>query len=418
MLREPRMKAFLKLSALLSLALAACVSSPPQGPAAVSLSDSQAALTADGARLCDRVRKKYVFLAGKESAWDEACAGAPAKAANTSTSSEELRVLEDLLDVLYDPHASLNTNSGESPRLVPSGNDYWIEDGRVTGVRPGSGAALAGLKVGDEVTAMNGQPLDAAIAERVRPAGVTPTDRQLAWAANAAAAGYRGRPHSVTVMHEGQAVTLPLGVAPEPALYVPVTAEMLPGQIGYIRFNNSLGDSDTVAAFDAAMDRLRGARGWILDLRDTPGGGSTDIAEPIMGHFIDAKAPYQLIRPKDKPAWMKTVSPHGGWTAQGPLAVLAGRWTGSMGEGMAVGFDGLRRGDVFGNAMAGLAGGVEDFPLNRSGLRVRFPTYDLAHVNGTPRYKWLPPHLVTADNGTGPDLARDAAIAWINSHEG
>jgi carboxyl-terminal processing protease len=403
-----------RFAAGLLLALAACVSQPETAP---GLTRSQADLVADGAQLCALVREQYVFFSGKEAAWEQACADVPARAVGASTSGEQLRVLEDLLDVLHDPHASFGRNSGMSPRLVPSGSDYWIENGRITAVRVGSAAAMAGLVVGDVVMEMDGQALEVAIAERLEPQGVAPTPAQLAWAANAAGAGYRDRAHSVTVMRDGEPVVLSLDEDLPDAGGEPVSSEMLPGRIGYIRFNNSLGDSGAVAAFDAAMDGLRGARGWILDLRDTPGGGSTDVAEPVMGHFIDEKARYQLIRPPHKKAWVKTAAPHGGWTAAGPLAVLSGRWTGSMGEGLTIGIDGMRRGDVFGTAMAGLAGGVEDFKLKASGTTVRIPTYDLAHLNGTPRYAWLPPHLVTADNGAGPDMALAAAVAWIDSHE-
>lgn len=403
-----------RAGAALALALSACASQPT-APLDDGLETS--ALVADGAQLCELVREKYAFFDGKAAAWEKACTEVPEKAMAASNSGERLRVLEDLIDVLYDPHASFGRNSGVSPRLVPSGNDYWIENGTVTAVRSGSAAAIAGLVVGDVVIAIDETPLEAAIAERILPDGVTPTDAQRTWAANAAAAGYRGRLHSVTVMRDGGPMTLSLEASLPKTEYTPVRAELLPGGIGYIAFNNSLGESDTVAAFDAALESLRGAHAWIIDLRDTPGGGSTDVAEPVMGRFIASEGAYQKIKPLDAPAWMKTVSPRGPWTAQGPVAVLAGRWTGSMGEGMAIGFDGLRRGEVFGSDMAGLAGGVESFTLTGSGLSVRFPTYDLAHVDGTPRYKWHPTHPVMADNGAGLDLALDAAVAWINSHE-
>ncbi len=401
------------VAALLLIVLGACTTQPaPPAP----LTPAQEDLVADGAQLCALVRARYVYLDGKAAAWDTACAELPARAAAAGTGPERLRVLEDLTDTLYDAHLSFGTNSGQSPRLVPSGNDYWLEEGQVTGVRPGNAAAMAGLQVWDRVIAVDGQPLDTAIAERIRPSGVEPQGAQWHWAELAAAAGYRDRPHTVTLLRDGQEMTLSLDTAAQPP-EGPVTARMLPGQIGYVRFNNSLGDEGTVVAFDAAMEALRGARGWILDLRDTPGGGSTDVAEPVMGRFIDEAGAYQLIRPMDAPDWQKTVSPRGGWTAQGPLAVLVGHWTGSMGEGMAIGFDGLRRGDVFGNHMAGLAGGVETFTLDASGISVRIPTYALAHIDGTPRETWRPPHRVLADNGAGPDRALQAATDWINSHE-
>ncbi|MEZ5997579.1 MAG: S41 family peptidase [Hyphomonas sp.] len=410
----------------LLVALNACASQPASVPPAedtdaanipvVTLAPEQEAALADAAQLCGLVPQKYVFFAGKEAAWREACSEVGDKMLGAPDSAAQLRVLEDLLDVLYDPHASFGANSAASPRLVPSGNDYWLDNGVVTGVRPGGAAALAGLQFGDEVTAVDGQPLEDAIVERIRPAGVAPTPAQRAWAEHAAAAGYRDRLHSVTVRRaEGEATLLLDGALPDTE-YQPVTAEMLPGNTGYIRFNNSLGDDATVAAFDAAMDSLKGARAWILDLRDTPGGGSTDVAEPIMGRFIDAAGGYQRIRPPGAPEWVKTVSPRAP-TAEGPLAVLVGHWTGSMGEGMAIGLDGLRRADVFGNDMAGLAGGVDAFTLDGSGLTVRLPTYDLAHMDGTPRYKWHPPHPVISDNGDGPDLALKAAEDWIGSFQ-
>jgi carboxyl-terminal processing protease len=402
-------------ASFLLITLGGCATQVPE--TAPQLTPAQADLVADGAQLCDLVRTHYVFLSGKEAAWERACADLPEQAASAGTGPERLGVLETLIDALYDPHVSFGANSGQSPRLVPSGNDYWIEAGQVSGVRSGSAAARAGLRPGDRVLAMDGQTLEAAIAERLRPAGIAPTTAQLDWAALAAAAGYRDRPHSVTILREGAEMILSLDAGSEALPEGPVTARMLPGRIGYVAFNNSLGEDETVMAFDLAMEGLRGARGWILDLRNTPGGGSTDIAEPVMGRFIGETSAYQLIRPMDEPDWYKTVLPYGDWTAEGPLAVLVGHWTGSMGEGMAIGFDGLRRGEVFGSDMAGLAGGVEDFTLERSGLTIRIPTYGLAHIDGTAREDWHPPHIVLADNGAGTDFALQAAIDWIDSHE-
>ena len=96
-----------------------------------------------------------------------------------------------------------------------------------------------------------------------------------------------------------------------------------------------------------------------------------------------------------------------------PVAVLAGRWTGSMGEGMAIGFDGLRRARVFGSPMAALAGGIEGYELPASGWSVRLPSYNLYHIKGMERHVWHPPYEVTADNGAGPDLALQAALDWL-----
>ena len=408
------------LAAGMLAALAACASQPTtpsaSQPTAPALTPRQVGLIEDAASLCGMVREQYVYFAGKEAAWDSACAAVPARMSEAGTGPDQLRVLEDLIDVLYDPHVSFGTNSAASPRLVPSGNEYWLENGIVVGVRPDSSAAGAGLKVGDKVAAIDGQPFGKAVAERIRPAGSIPSIDQARWAGNAAAAGYRGREHSVTVMRDGTETVLPFGAEAPDTDYEPVTVRRLDGNIGYIRINNSLGDGNLVPAFDKAVDGLTGVRKWIIDLRDTPGGGSTDIAEPVMGRFIGEAAAYQRVLPPGQDAWEKLAYPRAP-QLDGPLAVLIGHWTGSMGEGVAIGFDALRRGEVFGDEMAGLAGGVETFILENSGLAVRIPTYGLAHIDGTPRQDWMPPHAVLADNGAGPDLALQAAMDWLNSHK-
>ena len=70
-----------------------------------------------------------------------------------------------------------------------------------------------------------------------------------------------------------------------------------------------------------------------------------------------------------------------------------------MGEGIAIGFDGMKRGTVVGTPMAGLRGAVDGLDLPHAGFRVFFPTEEVYHVNGTPRHEWLPPVLVRPTKG-------------------
>lgn len=397
--------------ALLALGLLATCT----GSTSAELSQNEK-IRLDAAELCSLVEDHYVYFEERAAHWPDACTLAEEEALAATDGPERLAVLERLLDELYDPHASLGTNTASSPRLVPSGADYWLNmDGDaaiVVGVRSGSGAEKAGIHVGDVITALMGEPLLDAARLRIRTVRELSTSQRLEWAVNAMAAGYRGTVRSVTLMRDGEQIKYELGdPVPEWAGEY-VTARILDDNIGYVRLNNSLGDDGTVEAFDAALETLKDARGWILDLRDTPGGGNTSIAEPIMGRFITEDMPYQRIIPSDEPAYDRTVSPRGPWTVDSPLLVLVGHWTGSMGEGMAIGFDGMGRGHVMGSEMAGLAGGTESFTLTQTGIPVSFPTYDLAHVDDTSRHEWAPPHSVLADNGSGPDLALDEAVLW------
>jgi carboxyl-terminal processing protease len=229
---------------------------------------------------------------------------------------------------------------------------------------------------------------------------------------NAAGAGHRGQTRQLDLLRGGERIALELGDPPPVALDTPLNARMI-GDIGYIRFNDSLGDPGTVTAFDAAVDGMRSAKGWIIDLRDTPSGGSTDVAEPVMGRFIAETADYQITQPLQATAYPRSIVARGPWTLSGPVAVLVGRWTGSMGEGMAIGFDGMKRGTVVGGPMAGLAGGVEVFKLPSTDTDLRLPTYGLAHMDGTPRHRWTPEVLVQPDLGGAQDPALSRAIRIV-----
>jgi carboxyl-terminal processing protease len=177
--------------------------------------------------------------------------------------------------------------------------------------------------------------------------------------------------------------------------------------------NNSLGDMETIAAFDAALTSLRDTRALILDLRDTPSGGNSAVALGILGRFAASRVPYQRHRiprygrPDVERNWQEEVAPRGPFTYRGRLVVLVDHWTGSMGEGMAIGLDAMRRATVIGTTMGQLAGATADVALPRTGLTVALPMEELFHVNGTPRHRWAPPIIIAPAPGDGdPILAR------------
>jgi carboxyl-terminal processing protease len=78
-------------------------------------------------------------------------------------------------------------------------------------------------------------------------------------------------------------------------------------------------DSRSVPAFDSALAALRNTRGLVLDLRNTPGGGNTDVAELILGRLITRAAGYQRVVSRDGPAYVRMVQSRGPW-AEGMFA--------------------------------------------------------------------------------------------------
>jgi C-terminal processing protease CtpA/Prc len=135
----------------------------------------------------------------------------------------------------------------------------------------------------------------------------------------------------------------------------------------------------------------------IVDLRDTPGGGNTTVARAILGRFVARELPYQKhVLPSEARetgvarSWLELVTPRGPFQYQRPVAVLVNHWTGSMGEGLAIGFDATGSGIVVGTPMAGLLGATYHFELPHSRIGVNVPAERLFHVNGTPREQFVP----------------------------
>ncbi len=240
-----------------------------------------------------------------------------------------------------------------------------------------------GIVVGDRVLRVDGVALQAAVNARLNstlaaaPAAANADEgalhgEKVAWAVLSLLAGRADAARRFTVADpQGRLREVALPVQrrfdrPAGALSVRQLPRQLPrqlqgeelGQIGVIRFNNSLGEQSTVAAFDAALAGLHSARGLVLDLRDVPSGGNSSVALGMLGRFVHKPLVYQQHRIPNygqadvQRSWLELVSPRGAFIYDGPVVVLVNHWTGSMGEGMALGFDAMQRASVVGTSMA------------------------------------------------------------------
>jgi hypothetical protein len=342
---------------------------------------------------------------------------AAAVQATDSTQSLAL-VIATALDELHDFHAEVRSRVPNRWLPVPTFADLWAEpDGeraRIIAVRPGSDAQRAGITAGDVVTRVGDVPVAAAIAARLGTAVDSHDPQARAWALLSVLTGRADEERHLTLRDaqgRNRNVTLPLERRFERG-GGPLEARTLPENLGLIRFNNSIGEQQTVAAFDRALEQLRATRGLILDLRDVPSGGDSSVALGVMGRFVHQMAAYQRHRIPNygqsdvERNWLELVAPRGPFTYEAPVVVLVDHWTGSMGEGMAIGMDALQRATVVGTPMAHLAGAVNDFRLARTGIDVAFATEQLFHTNGTLRQLWLPPVLVVE-----PAAGEDAVLA-------
>lgn len=341
----------------------------------------------------DAVRAHMAYPLGAGGEVDEAFAGSRADAEAARTPEQHLRVLERFVYDLADHHVSLGTNNPSSPRLVPTGASVWVQygDGQyvVTQVRPSSTARAAGLREGMIVISIDGAPPSALPLPPVAGDGEV---FARGFAARVALAGTHE--HDARVIARDRNGRVETRVSPvDVQADGPASLGFPAPEVALIRINNALGDSSLPTMFDALMERARAARVVLLDLRDTPSGGNTDVAKPLMGWFVHGVADYQMHR-RGARTWTEQVrGRHDAF--QGRVIVLVDHWTGSMGEGIAIGLREAAGATLIGTPMAGLRGAIEEFPLPCLGARIRLPVEQLFTAKGQPRELAAPDVLVS-----------------------
>lgn len=402
------------------MAVLVCLSPP------LLAQDPPEAYTEDFDSLWEFVRDYYAYFDRKQTDWQRARELYRPRAAQIRTRKEFIGLLEELLEELYDPHAHLGANTASSPRLIPSGIDLWAQwrDGRalITDVRARSEAERVGLRSRMEIRSIGGRPVATVIRERM-PATLRAADPAAEdWALLVALAGDRGTPVRVEAASRGEFRAFTFYSA-ERQHSETMTASVLPGEIGYVRIHNALGDLALIPAFDSALTALRNTRGLILDLRDAPSGGNTTVARGIMSRLISEEQGYQrheLVaeerRHGVKRIWIERVAPRGPFTYKKPMVVLVARWTGSMGEGIAIGLDGMARATVIGTSMAGLVGATYQHTMRRTGFSATIPAERLYHVSGTPRELFKPEEIPDTGDADG-DRWIQAALQRLRSQE-
>lgn len=382
--------------ALAGLAMGAPLAAETAGPAHTAED-----YRADAQALVPLVRDNYAYLDDLPGGVVPQSAELDAERDAVHDETSLLHYAEDVITTLADHHALTTRSFGDDWALVPSFSDIWIvraQGGyRVDAVKPGSPAAQAGVQPGYRLIRVGDVPVDRAVADFWSRLGLRPEGERAAYAARVLAAGRRDRSRNLTFATPQGERTFALDSLYRHQDERPALTTGTARGVTTIRFNNSIGDLATIAAFDAAMAGLPPTRPVVIDLTDTPSGGTTSVARAILGWFVKGPRPYQMHQlPAEEREtgvprqWVEYVLPRAGKFHPGRVQVRVGRWTGSMGEGLAAGFMAMSL-PVCGTRMAGLKGAVYDFDLPKTGLRVKFPAERLYTLNGTPRQALIPP---------------------------
>lgn len=378
------------------------------------------------------IRDEYCYFDKKQTDWEKVNELYGAMADTVKSRDAFVSVLEKAFNELYDHHCGLHTNTDLSSRLVPTATDLWAEflNGQpvITEVRAKSGAEACGIKAGMWIVSINDIAVESAI-ESILPACLKHPDTEARnFALRLLLAGNHIRPRKFILGNQGKTAEFfpdQSGMLLEHITYTSKVETKMFGNTGYIRINNCLYDNDLIPLFDSVMQTMRNTTGLILDLRETPSGGNTSVARAILGWFMEKEHFYQkheyFAEEKMtgiKRSWEEIVSPRKGKYYNRPLAVLVNHWTGSIAEGITIGFDALHRSRTFiiGTPMARLNGAVYTYEMPNSKIGFSFVAERLYHINGLPREKYLPPispDLMNRKTEPGKDIFISTALAYL-----
>lgn len=361
----------------------------------------------DFEKLISNLEKNYVYYNQKNV--DLVCIKNhySGKISEIKNQTESLLFFEYLLDEFYDSHLHLKSNNNFSYRLYSpvfasiKDNDFIISSYWKDQIENEININL----INATILTFNGMEFDQLIEKFPTHCQNKNNTEVKVWIANKILAGRRNEPRIITLKTiEGKIETLDIDKIKIRKDSTLLSYKII-DSVGIIRFNNSLSEAKTKGEFKNAIKNLKNTKGIILDLRNTVDGGSTHIANPIVGHFTDKKKVFQKyknattefvdhIKP-NKPKYDKRV------------IVLVGRWTGSMGEGMASGIDGCGIGTIVGTEMQKLAGATKDYNFINFTYRYQAPYIEVLHISGLPREKFVPTIEIVCDDGNEDEFLKE-----------
>ena len=308
-----------------------------------------------------------------------------------------------------DPHSSfMDAGEFEDLRIATEGNysgigvEVTIQDEALTVIAPldGSPAARAGIRAGDTILSIDGQPV-----------GGGPLGEAIA--------SIRGAVGTVVKLGIGRE---PL---PEPLEFAIVRAmvsvhsvrhEMLEDGIGYLRisqFSETTGP-DTEAAMRALEEQAGGRlRGLVLDLRNNPG-GVLDAAVEVSDFFLE-RGTIVSAEGRSEESRFRMEAMDGDLARGTPIAVLVNEGSASAAEIVAGALRDNGRARLFGQKTFG-----------KGSVQTVLPLEDGQALKLTTSRYYTPSGVSIHERGIEPDVALPpaegeddttirAAIAWLET---
>lgn len=300
----------------------------------------------------------------------------------------------------------------------------------VRGVRAGSGAQRARVRLGWEIVSIDDYDLRGAVQRILKKPFLRQREVLLRLMVTGRLSGDPGTTASVT-FDDGAGHTVRKKLTRDPSkgtkarfgLLPPTTVEFEARRprpdVGMVRFNLFLDPSNLMAKFEQSVKACLTCRGFLIDLRGNPGGLAI-LGASMAGFFID-RPDTKLGTLQQRDLTLKLFVNPRVQTFGGPLAILVDGASVSTSEIMAGGLQDLKRARVFGSRTAGAAlpSMVERLP-NGDLFQYAMANYVseggriLEGVGVTPD---VPIATTQADLLTQKDPVLEAALDWIHASQ-
>jgi carboxyl-terminal processing protease len=287
--------------------------------------------------------------------------------------SDFYSLLDRMTGELHDAHTRFSSpeqwRNHEKHEGVSVGFRPGYLDGKavVLDVYSGSNAALAGIKPGMIVTAVDGQPIAERLTDSAKKVLPSSTERvtQLRILGNAFSAPLETPFAAKLQRADGSEFEVKfsrqiLSTTPR------VTAKELPSGFGYIRFDEF--QPALVKSFKAALENLRTTPGLILDLRRNRGGVGATL-EAMAGFFFDGKTLFERRMTRKQVSASERGGHHveemqffvgkkGEQIYSGPVVILVSEYSASATEVFAAGMQDSGRATLVGSQSCGCVLGI------------------------------------------------------------
>ncbi len=304
--------------------------------------------------------------------------------------------LDDPYSEFLDPEDRRRFDESLEGEFSGVGIELSIVDNVITVITPlvGTPAEAAGVRAGDQILNIDGESTE----------GMTLTEAALR------IRGEIGTTVTLTVRHDDGSIE-EIPIVRDTIVLEPVKSELRgDGTIGYIRLYRF--EQDTTTELDAALLSfdLDSLTGFILDLRNNPG-GLLNEAISVSSRFVDEGV---LLITQDRLSDEKEYYARGNRIPNIPLAVLINRGSASASE--------ITAGAIRDNDM-GILIGEQSFGKGVFQQLIEFP--DGSALKITAGEYFTPDRKVVNGVGLTPDILVeegqdpvDVAIEWIRTHAG